>query len=153
MTIFSNVEHQKRNRQIEGETGVDLKIDEGFFLIVLAMTDANPKWTAKAQKAFNELNRLRNAGAQHGRLDRQWAELFADTIVIGWHGGLDDDDNLKPFGGLDASGDPVAFSRDNCVAYLVETDDASEAILEHCRNTKNFRARRADLIKDTAKNG
>ena len=72
-----------------------------------------------------------------------------DTLVMGWHGGQDEDGRPKPGGPCDENGDPVPFGRDACVDFLLFADDAVRKLEEYCYETQNFRAARAEGIVDT----
>jgi hypothetical protein len=148
---FSNIAHLKRNREIEAETGIDVKIDNEIYLSTLAASDANPRWRDKAAKAHNELKRLANAGATPQQLQGRYAELYTDSLVTGWHGGYDDDGNKKP-GGPRVAGELVPFSRPACIAFLTQADDAIDALDKIVFDTKNFRAIKAGAIADVLKN-
>lgn len=136
---FGRIGHLKRDRRIEGEIGVDLKVDQHIFLTVLAASDANSRWRDSAPKMLRELRRLENAGATPEEMRERYARLYADVLVIGWRGVVDTD------------GKPVAFTKENVVAFLLEADDAMNAINDYCFDTTNFRAERADAIVDAVK--
>lgn len=149
---FSNIDSLKRDRRIEGETGIDVKLTADIFLVCLAASDANPRWNTKAEKAFAEIKRLRNAGYPDTDINARFAKLFADTIVIGWHGGYDEDGNRKPGGPKDEAGEIVPFSVEACAAFLAEADDAQETILGIVRDTKNYRLALAKETVDAVGN-
>jgi hypothetical protein len=144
---FDDIDRLKRDRKIEGEIGLDLKIDDGIFVTVLAASDANPRWKANAQRLFAEIDRLRNAGAAESTITRKVAEAYADMLVINWHGGQDEQGNQVP-GGPRENGVALPFNRTNCVDWLCEADDALSAIAENCINLKKFRALQAKRVID-----
>ena len=148
---FDNIDDLIRDRKIEGEVGINLKIKEGIILLVRAASDANPLWKAKAPKALREIARLRNNGATDAVLNGKIAELYADTLVFGWHGGQQEDGTLLP-GGPIMNGQIVPFSRDACVGFLTIADDAIDALWSYCRDTQNFReARNTAVVDETVK--
>lgn len=136
---FGRIGHLKRDRKIEGEVGADLKIDQNIFLTVLAASDANVRWRDTAPKVLRELRRLENAGATTEEMRARYAALYADVLIIGWRGVVD------------ADGKPVAFTRDNVIAFLLEADDAMSAINDYCFDTVNFRSERAEAIVEAVK--
>ena len=146
---FSGIDHLKRDRDIEGRIGIDIKIDSTIFLTVRAASDANAAWKDKAPKVLKEIKRLDNAGAPDDVIKRKFAELYADTLIMGWHGGQDEDGRPKPGGPCDENGDPVPFSRDACVDFLLFADDAVRKLEEYVYETGNFRAARAEGLVDT----
>jgi hypothetical protein len=149
---FSNIDDLKRDREIEGVTGINLRISDDIFLQVRAATDANPAWRDKAPKVLKEIKRLDNDGAPDEMIKKKFAELYAEALVCGWHGGIDQDGRLKPGGPRDENGDLVPFGREACVDFLLQADDAVRAIDQHCYETRNFRIARAEKIVAEVKN-
>ena len=86
---FGNIDHLKRDLKIEGETGTELGIEGGITLVVLAATEANPRWKARGEQVRAELNRLSNARADSKRVRDYLAGIYAECIVIGWRGVVD----------------------------------------------------------------
>ena len=148
MRKFSGIDHLKRDRRLEGEVGVDLKIDESIFFTVRAASDANAAWKERAPKVLREINRLTNAGAPTEVIRQKFATLYAEALVMGWHGGQDEDGKNKPGGPLDENGDPVPFSVTACTDFLMQADDAVTAIDEYCFKTQNFRqAKKVEIVE------
>lgn len=130
---FGNVDHLIRNLEIEGEIGTELGLEgTDITLIVLAASDANPRWKAGVQKMRNELNRLQNAKASPKRQREYLAGIYADTLVKDWRGVVD------------KAGNPIPFTREACKAFLVKVDDAFAAIESICYETKMFRGARIE---------
>ena len=137
--VFDNVESMLRDHEIEGKTGTELGLPNGSTLIVLAASDANPRWRTRSMEISNELGRLRNAGADNKRV-RQWlSRIFAECLVIDWR-------NVKG-GGVD-----IPFSVEACTAYLRKVDDAYEAVDRIVWETKNFRGQRIKAVVGEAGN-
>ena len=152
MRKFSGIDHLKRDRKLEGETGVDLKIDADIFFTVRAASDANAAWKDKAPKVLREIKRLTNAGAPDDVVRQKFAALYSEALVIGWHGGQGADGKNKPGGPLDENGDPVPFSPSACADFLMQADDAIKAIDDYCFETQTFReARKAEVIDQGGK--
>jgi hypothetical protein len=137
---FGRIDHLKRNRELEGVIGVDIKIDAQTFLTVLAATDANPKWRESAVKVVSEIKRMENAGKSREEMHMRMCRLFADALIIGWRGVVDVNDN------------PVDFSAANCAAYLFQADDAFTAVEKYSYDSQNFRAARAEAIVENVGN-
>lgn len=137
---FGNIDSLKRNREVEGETGAELGIGAGITLIVLAATDANPQWRARGEKITAELNRLRNAKADNDRTREFLAGVYSECIVKDWRGVVDGD------------GAPIGFTREACKAFLIEADDAFEAVGAVIYEHKNFRGARIEVTVEAAKN-
>ena len=137
--VFDNVESMLRDHEIEGKTGTELGLPNGSTLIVLAASDANPRWRTRSMEISNELGRLRNAGADNKRV-RDWlSRIFAECLVIDWR-------NVKG-GGVD-----IPFSVEACTAYLRKVDDAYEAVDRIVWETKNFRGQRIKAVVGEAGN-
>lgn len=137
---FGNVEHLKRNLEIEGEKGTELGLEGGITLTVLAATDANPMWRARRDTVRAELNRLTNAKADPTRTRTFLARIYSETIVKGWSGVVD------------SQGNAIPFTRDACEAFLYQVDDAFNALEGIIFDTKNFRGQRIEAIVENLKN-
>lgn len=136
---FDNIAALQRNREIEGETGTELGLDGGITLIVLAATDANPRWRAHSETMMQELRRLTNAKASSERSRNYLARRYAETLVKDWRG-------------VKADGIEIPFSVDACTAFLIAADDAFTAIENIVYETKNFRGQRIEVVVAAAKN-
>lgn len=135
---FGNVDHLKRNLEIEGVTGTELGLEgTEITLIVLAASDANPRWKAGSQKMRNELNRLSNAKANPKRVREFLAGIYAETLIKDWRGVVD------------GEGNPIPFTREACKAFLIQVDDAFAAIEALCYETKMFRGQRIEAVVET----
>ncbi|MBX9943480.1 MAG: hypothetical protein K2Y40_05320 [Reyranella sp.] len=136
---FDDVDELKRERDIEGEIGVFLRITDHIFLNVLCQSDANPRYRELGPKRFKELRRQANAKATPEDLTARWAELFTDCMVIGWEG-------------VTANGQDVPFTRANCVAWIIQHPRVIKVLDTFTEDETNFRRNRANDIKDDIKN-
>lgn len=136
---FDDVDDLKRERDIEGEIGVFLRITDTIFLRVLCQSDANPRYRELGPKRFKELRRQANAKATPEDLTARWAELFTDCMVIGWEG-------------VTASGQDVPFTRSNCVAWIIQHPRVIKVLDKFTEDETNFRRSKAEDIKDELKN-
>lgn len=136
---FDDVDELKRERDIEGEIGVFLRITDHIFLKVLCQSDANPRYRELGPKRFKELRRQANAKATPEDLTARWAELFTDCMVIGWEG-------------VTANGQDVPFTRANCVAWIIQHPRVIKVLDTFTEDETNFRRNRANDIKDDIKN-
>lgn len=130
---FDNIEAMKRDREVEGEKGAELGLPGGITLIVLAATDANPRWRQRSAEITSELNRLRNALADSVRVRSYLARIYSQTLVIGWRG-------------LKGNGVEIPFSPEACAAFLLQADDAYVAVDNIVYDTKNFRGARIEAV-------
>lgn len=136
---FDNIDDMKRNREIEGETGTELGLPGGITLIVLAASDANPRWKEQSDKIFAELNRLKNARAPADKVRAYLSRKYAETLVKDWRG-------------VTSSGVSIPFSVEACAALLVQADDAYASLDQIVYDTKNFRGARIEAIVGEAGN-
>lgn len=136
---FDNVDSMIRNREIEGETGTELGLPGGITLIVLAASDANPRWRARSEKVQQELQRLRNARADNSRVRHWLAGVYAETLVKDWRG-------------VKSEGIEMPFSVEACTAFLRTVDDAYEAVDGVVYDTRNFRGERIRAVVESAGN-
>lgn len=137
---FGNIEGLKRNLKIEGDIGTPLGLPGGITLRILAATDANPRWKAGGDKYRREIRALVRANASDDRQKQFFAEHLTKLIVKDWEGVTDDEGNVVP------------FTREACEAFLLEADDAVEAILGTMSDTKNFRGERIEAVIERIKN-
>lgn len=154
---FDDVDELKRERDIEGEIGVFLRITDTIFLKVLCQSDANPRYRELGPKRFKELRRQANAKATPEDLTARWAELFTDCMVIGWEGVTAGrhPDTTDPESGDTIPGKPieVPFTRANCVAWIIQHPRVIKVLDKFTEDETNFRRSRANDIKDEIKNG
>lgn len=134
---FDDIAPMKRDRDIEGETGTELGLPGGITLIVLAATDANPRWRNRADEITAELNRLRNARAPGERVRKYLAVIYSQCLVIGWRG-------------VKSRGAEIPFSSEACAAFLLQADDAYTALDNVVYDTKNFRGARIEAVVSQA---
>lgn len=138
---FKNIDQQKRNREIEGVTGAELGLAGDITLMVLAATDANPRWKQFGETYANEIRRLVRAKASDGRVKAFQAKEFAKLFIIAW--------DVK-----DAETDQdIPLTPEACEAFLLESDDAIPAIQAMVFETQNFRGARIEAISEQLGNG
>lgn len=130
----------KRDRTIEGETGIWMKVpDTDMRLLTLAGTDANPAFVDLWPKMQSELRRLDGAGADKDEIAKVRARYYARMFLRGWKG--------VP----GANGGEAVFSTD-AAAELLAVDDVLQALAECVFETRNFRMARAKEITEDLKN-
>lgn len=130
---FDGIDELKRNREIEGKTGIRLEFPGGRWIQVLAATDANPKWVARRDIITRETRRLANAKAD----DARYREFIVPHLVAGL---------CIDWGGWKNSGVEIPFSAPACKALLMEADDAYAAIMGVMNDDKNYRANRVEVL-------
>ena len=128
-----------RDREIEGKTGTELGLPGGITLIVLAASDANPRWRLRGDEIIAEHNRLRNARATPQKQREWWSRIYAECLVIDWRG-------------VKSKGIEVPFSVEACTAFLRKADDAYAAVENVVFETKNFRGQRIKAVVAEAGN-
>lgn len=134
---FDNIGAMQRNRELEGEKGVELGLPGGITLTVLAATDANPKWRSRSEEITTEIRRLNNAKATNDRVRTYLSRVYAETLVVGWSG-------------VRTEGVEVPFSVEACTAFLRQADDAYAAVDNVVYDTRNFRGARIEAVVASA---
>lgn len=137
---FDSIDDLKRERDIEGEVGVFLRITDTVFLRVLCQSDANPRYRELGPKRFKELRRQANMKATPEQLTERWAELFTDCLIIGWEG-------------VTAAGKEVPFTRANCIAWILEHPRVIKVIDKFTEDETMFRRQQVEEVVDAVKNG
>ena len=135
---FDNIESLQRNREIEGEEGTEIGLPGGITLVVLAASDANPRWAKRNAQIRAELRRLEAAMASPERQRVYLARVYAECLVKDWRG-------------VKSNGIEVPFSVDACTAFLKLADDAFEAVGAVVYDTKMFRGERVEIAVEQGK--
>lgn len=137
---FAEVDILKRDRDIEGTIGVDLRVTDTVYLHVLCKSDANSRFRAHGPKMMREINRRANAGATPEELDQLWADFHFHCVVLGWRGVAT------------RSGDPVQFTRGNYIAWACRHPRIRLIVEEYSSDEINFRRNQVEAIADELKN-
>lgn len=136
---FDEIDELKRERDIEGDIGVYLRITDTVFLRVLCQSDANPRYRELGPKRFKELRRQANMKATPEQLTEKWAELFTDCLIIGWEG-------------VTAGGKEVPFDRAACIAWILEHPRVIKVIDKFTEDETMFRRQKTEEIVEGVKN-
>jgi len=116
------------------ETGI--KLNYGEFSITIARAGgANKRFLKMLERRLEPHQRAIQAGLMDETLARKIvAECFAECVVLGWDGVTN------------RAGEPIAYSKDACIALLLDLPDLFEELREQAMKTSNFRraAREAD---------
>ena len=137
---FAVVDELVRERNVEGEIGVWLRVTDTIFFHVLCQSDANPRYRELGPKRFRELRRQANAKATPEQITERWAELFTDCLILGWEGVVDTDNR------------PIPYSREACVAFIVAHPRLIKVIDKYTEDETNFRSERKDDAIEEGKN-
>ncbi|KAF0097816.1 MAG: hypothetical protein FD144_4765 [Rhodospirillaceae bacterium] len=131
---FEDVDVLKRERDVEGELGIWMRVTDTIFLHVLCQSDANPRFRTHGMRMIREIQRQANAGATPAQLDRAWAHFHAECVVLGWRGV-----NTK-------DGTPVPFSKAAYVEWAARQQRIRFIVEEWSKEDQNFRRSMADSI-------
>lgn len=131
---FEDVDVLKRERDIEGEIGIWMRVTDTIFLHVLCQSDANPRFRTHGMRMVREIQRQANAGASPEQLDRAWAQFHAECVVIGWKGV-----NTR-------GGSPVPFSKSAYVEWAVRQQRIRFVVEEWSKEDQNFRRSQVDAM-------
>ena len=122
------------------ETSKDLEqagivVDYGAFKFTIARAGgANRKFSNLLDRKLRPHRRAIQAGMfDDDTAQRVLAECYAEAVILGWEGVTDRD------------GNPLAFTRDNCVRLLLDLPGLFEDLREQAQNASNFLAAERDL--------
>jgi len=131
---FEDVDVLKRERDIEGEIGIWMRVTDTIFLHVLCQSDANPRFRTHGMRMIREINRQANAGATPEQLDRAWGQFHAECVVIGWKGV-----NTR-------AGAAVPFSKPAYVEWAARQQRIRFIVEEWSKEDQNFRRSQVDAM-------
>lgn len=137
---FAEADDLKRERDVEGTIGVLFKMTDTVKFLVLAQSDANPRYRELGPKRIREIKRRANAGATPEELDALWAAYFADCHVIGWEDVLNSKDEQVP------------FSRAACIAWMIQHPRSIKLLDRWTEDETNFRRSKNIEVVDQLKN-
>lgn len=125
----------KTDTKIETE---GLNLDYGEFSIRIARAGGA---NAKFARILGERMKPHRRRLEAGRMDNAEAErllagVYADSVILGW-------ENVTG-----ADGEPMEFTRDNCVKLLLDLPELFRDIQEQAQKTANFRA---EELRDDAR--
>jgi len=113
-------------------------VDFGDFKFILARAGgSNRKFNAAVERRMRPHRRALQAGTLDPEVgDRIAAECFAEAVVLGWEGVTD------------RQGNPLPFTRENCVQLLLDLPDLFADLRTQATNLSNFlAAEREDMGK------
>lgn len=129
----------KTSAQAEKEIGIDL--DYGAFKIRIARAGgANRefiKCLTRKRKPYRNL--IDNDAMDSALADKIMAEVFAETIILGWDGVTDE------------KGKALPFTRENCIKLLIDLPDLLQDIQVQASTAANFREK--ELAADAKNSG
>ncbi|MGH1376691.1 MAG: hypothetical protein ACRBCK_10115 [Alphaproteobacteria bacterium] len=120
--IFEN------NRELECEKGVVIEYP-GFSFTILRAGGTNTKYDeALARKLRPIANQISFGSMEEGAAKKIYAEVYAETVIVGW-------DNMA-----DRQGNPLEFNFDNCVQVLLDLPDLFIDIKKQANSLATFKA-------------
>lgn len=121
----------------EAETGVTIDYG-GFAITIVRAGGANRRFAQVLDAKLRPLRRRLGSGALSDEdAQRVLAEVFAETVILGWEGVTD------------ADGTPMPFNRDNAVRLLTDLPELFRDIQEQAASLANFRR---EALETDAKN-
>lgn len=135
---FDDIDSMKRNPEVEGKTGTVVDFPDNpdgtpRGMRLLAASDLNPRWKARAASITKELARLRNAEASNKRVRDYLAREFAECCVIEWWGWR-------------SKGIEIPLSVEAATALLRQADDTYATVDAIVWDNKNFRGERIKAV-------
>lgn len=143
----------KNNEELE-KKGVELRYGDSFYITVARAGGTNKRYV----KAFEAKTRPHRRQIQAGTLDdatdrRIMAEVYADTVVLGWGKYVLDEDSgefVAQNGVIPGpDGQDLAFNRDNVVKLFLDLPDLFADVVENSTKLALFRD---DALEGDAKN-
>lgn len=117
----------KSNESREKEEGICLDYGEAKIRVRRA-GGSNRRYSDLVSKKLRPFKRqLENESLDPDTGSRIMAEVYAESVLIGWEG-------VK-----DADGNPIAFSRENAVKLLTDLPELFRDIQEQSQRLANFR--------------
>lgn len=123
---------------LENGKGIDLDYGDDGVIVIHRAGGANKKYTSvAAQKLKPYTRKLQNGTADPEAINKVMAEIYAESVIIGWRGVKDE------------NGKDLKFTKENVVKLLIDLPDLFEDIQEQATKISNFRASENE---DIAKN-
>ena len=116
-----------------------IELDYGDFKFRIARAGgSNTKYTRLLAKRLKPYQRQMDMGVlENDVADRLMAGIYADSVILGWEGVTD------------ADGNPMEFTRENCVTLFLDLPGLFSDIREQAQKAVNFRA---EALENAAKN-
>jgi hypothetical protein len=136
---FGNLGSYERNDDLEAVSGIDVIFPNGITLTCLRAGGANHKYRAALRKYITPtISRRIEAGTMKQEdEDSLWAQIYAESIVIGMRGAVD------------PSGKKIPYSKENVAALFEAAPDMMKTTRETVEDMMSFREHE---IKEEAKN-
>jgi hypothetical protein len=123
------------SEELENGKGLDLDYGDDGVITIHRAGGSNKKYTTvAAQKLKPYARKLQNGTADADTINKVMAEIYADSIIIGWKG-------VK-----DAEGKALKFTKENVVKLLTDLPDLFEDIQDQATKLSNFRAEQNEEI-------
>lgn len=124
----------KTDSDLEAKSGIELDYGGGVKIRVLRAGGTNRAFQKALRDSLIKNNRKLSAMDDDESV-RGMAEVYSETVVIGWEGITDEKD------------EPLPFSKENVVKVLTELPELFRDIQNAAQSTDLFRAeRRAELV-------
>lgn len=121
------------------ETGKGVELDYGAFSITIHRAGGqNAKFASVTMAKMAPHRRKLQSGSLDEDVGRRlMAEIYAESVIIGWKNVVDE------------AGKPLPFTKENCVKLLLDLPEFFSDIQEQAQNMANFRA---EALEKEAKN-
>ena len=124
----------KTDADLEAKSGIELDYGDGVKIRVLRAGGSNLAFQKALREALIKHGRRLSAMSDDESV-RGMAEIYADTVIVGWEGISDEND------------EPLPFSKANVVKVLTELPELFRDIQSAAQSVDLFRAeRRAELV-------
>ena len=124
----------KTDSELEAKAGIELDYGDGVKIRVLRAGGSNLAFQKALRDALIKQGRKLSSMTDEESV-RGMAEIYADTVILGWEGITDEND------------EPLSFSKSNVVKVLTELPELFRDIQSAAQSVDLFRAeRKAGLV-------
>ena len=135
MSKYKGFDLYDRDDELETKEGVDLRFPNKSVITILRAGGSNDKFN----RAFSRITKPFQRQLQAGQLDKDtsdklYAEVYAESVIVGWDG-IETPD-----------GEPVPFNKKNVIEFLIAMPEVFVEIRVRADNIETFR--RAEIAAE-----
>ncbi|MBS7702709.1 hypothetical protein [Chelatococcus asaccharovorans] len=130
---FDGFDAYSLDENLENGQGVTIEYDDGRRFTIHRAGGANKRFGQLLSARMKPLARKIETGTLPDETaNRILAEVYAATVIIGWEG-------------ITSKGQPVPFTAENVVAFLLAMPEVFTAIRQDANNLANFRREATEI--------
>lgn len=129
MSRYKGLSAYERDEELETKIGIEVDFGSGLFIRVLRAGGSNGKFGRAYARITKPYQRMMNANTlPEDTENRLYAELYADTVIVGWRGMIDQE-----------SGEEIPFNREEVIAFLIAVPEAFSILRNSAESIDSFR--------------